>query len=126
MRRLIGATVASVLGAVVAFSAPVTVSAALLWTLTASPLAVSTGTPTTFTLTASNLLLGRIECVTVDVPANFNITTVAMVGSTAGDSWLVRRANNRVIAWTTSGGDRLELLDSVTFTVTATASARAR
>ena len=121
MRRLIGAAVAGILGAVVAFSTPVTVSAALLWTLTASPLAVATGTPTTFTLTASNLLLGRIECVVVDVPANFNISTVAMVGSTAGDSWLVRRANNRVLAWTTSGGDRLELLDSVTFTVTATA-----
>jgi hypothetical protein len=97
------------------------VSAALLWTVTASPLTVATGTPTTFTLVASNLLLGRIECVVVDVPANFSITTVGMVGSTAGDSWLVRRANNRVIAWTTSGGDRLELLDSVTFTVTATA-----
>ena len=121
MRRLIGGSVASILGAAVAFSTPVTVSAALLWTLTASPLAVATGTPTTFTLTASNLLLGRIECVTVDVPANFNITTVGMIGSTAGDSWLVRRANNQVIAWTTSGGDRLELLDSVTFTVTATA-----
>ena len=121
MRQLTGAAVASILGAIVAFSTPVTVSAALLWTLTASPLAVGTGTPTTFTLTASNMLLGRIECVTVDVPLNFNITAVGMVGSTAGDSWLVRRANNRVIAWTTSGGDRLELLDSVTFTVTATA-----
>lgn len=121
MRRLVGAVLASVLGAVVAFSTPVTVSAALLWTLTVSPLAVATGNPTTFTLTASNLLLGRIECVTVDVPPNFSITAVAMVGSTAGDSWLARRANNRVIAWTTSGGDRLELLDSVTFTVTATA-----
>ncbi len=112
---------ASVLGALVALATPVTVSAALLWTVTASPLAVATGTPTTFTLVASNLLLGRIECVVVDVPANFSITTIGMVGSTAGDSWLVRRTNNRVIAWTTSGGDRLELLDSVTFTVTATA-----
>ena len=121
MRRKIGVTIASVLGALVALTTPVMVSAALLWTLTASPLAVATGTPTTFTLTASNLLLGRIECVVVDVPANFNIATVGMVGSTAGDSWLVRRASNSVIAWTTSGGDRLELLDSVTFTVTATA-----
>lgn len=121
MRRPIGVVVASVLGALVAFATPVTVSAALLWTLTASPLAVSTGIPTTFTLTASNMLLGRIECVVVDVPANFSVQTVGVVGSTAGDSWLARRTVNRVWVWTTSGGDRLELLDSVTFTVSATA-----
>ena len=121
MRPKIGVAVASVLGGLLALAAPFTVSAALLWSLTASPLSVATGAATTFTMTASNLLLGRIECVVVDVPANFSISSVGMVGSTAGDSWLVRRVGNRVIAWTTSGGDRLELLDSVTFTVSATA-----
>lgn len=121
MRRLIGTTVASLLGAFVAFATPLTVSAALLWTLTASPLAVGTGTPTTFTLTAANMLLGRIECVVVDVPANFSVSAVGVVGSTAGDSWVAARSGNRVTVWTTSGGDRLELLDSVTFTVAATA-----
>jgi len=122
MRRKVGVAIASVLGALVAFATPVPVSAALLWTLTASPLAVTTGTPTTFTLTASNLLLGRIECVTVDVPTTFNVESVGIVGSTAGDSWQARwRSDNRVTVWTTSGGDRLELLDSVTFTIQATA-----
>lgn len=121
MRRLIGIMVASLVGTCVAFATPLTVSAALLWTLTASPLAVGTGISTTFTLTAANMLLGRIECVVVDVPANFSVGTVGVVGSTAGDSWVAARAGNRVTVWTTSGGDRLELLDSVTFTVAATA-----
>jgi hypothetical protein len=116
-----GVRLAVVLGALVSLVAPATASAALLWTLTASPLAVATGTPTSFTLTASNMLLGRIECVVVNVPGNFSIAAVGVVGSTAGDSWLARREGNKVSVWTTSGGDRLELLDSVTFTVQATA-----
>ncbi len=35
---------------------------AVLWTLVASPLVATTGTPTTFTLTAQNTLLGQIRC----------------------------------------------------------------
>lgn len=116
-----GAAVAGLLGALAAFASPLAVSAALLWTLTASPLAVSTGTPTTFTLTAANLLLGRIGCVVVDVPLNFSVGAVGVTGSTAGNSWVAARSGNRITVWTTSGGDRLELLDSVTFTVAATA-----
>ena len=121
MRRRFALAASAFLGALLALTTPLTVSAALLWTLTASPLAVATGTPTTFTLTASNLLLGRIECVILDVPGNFSISSVGIVGSTAGDSWIASRSGNRVTVLTTSGGDRLELLDSVTFTVSATA-----
>lgn len=121
MRRRFALASSALLGAILALTTPFTVSAALLWTLTASPLAVATGTPTTFTLTASNLLLGRIECVILDVPGNFSISSVGIVGSTAGDSWIASRTGNRVTVLTTSGGDRLELLDSVTFTVSATA-----
>ncbi|MGH2416743.1 MAG: hypothetical protein ACRDFY_00280 [Candidatus Limnocylindria bacterium] len=116
-----GVRLAVVFGALASLFAPATASAALLWTLTASPLTVATGVPTTFTLTASNMLLDRIECVVVDVPVNFTISGVGVVGSTAGDSWVAGRSGNRVTVWTTSGGDRLELLDSVTFTIDATA-----
>ena len=110
-----------VLGALLAFTAAVPVSAALLWSLVASPLAAATGTPTTFNLTAANLLLGGIECVIVNVPANFTVTGTSVTGSTAGDSWVASRNGNRVRVWTTSGGDRLGLLDNVRFTITATA-----
>ena len=119
MRRSVAAiAVATVL----ALGAPQTASAALLWTLVATPTGVPTGIDATFTLTATNGdLLTEIGCVIVDVPANFTITGVGVVGSTAGDSWIAWRSGNRVTAQTTSGGDRLELLDSVTFTVRATA-----
>jgi hypothetical protein len=99
--------------------------AALAWTLTASPLAVSTGSPTTFTLTATNLLgllsSEEIRCIVVDVPANFTLGAVGVVGSSAGDSWVAAKAGNRVTVHASSGGDRLGLLDTVTFTVGATA-----
>jgi len=99
--------------------------AALAWTLTASPLAVSTGSTTTFTLTATNLLgllsSEEIRCIVVDVPANFTLGEVGVVGSSAGDSWAAAKAGNRVTVQASSGGDRLGLLDTVTFTVGATA-----
>lgn len=95
--------------------------AAVLWTLTASPLAVTTGTPTTFTLVAQNTLLGQIRCLWVDVPANFSISAVDVIGSTAGDSWFAVRSGNRVTVAAESGGDELVLLDTVTFTIRATA-----
>lgn len=114
--------VAAALAAFVALAAPGVASAALLWTLVATPLAVSTGVETTFTLTATNGdLLTEIGCVVVDVPTNFSIASVGISGSTAGNSWVASRSGNRVTAQTTSGGDRLALLQSVTFTVRAMA-----
>ncbi len=94
---------------------------ALLWTLVASPLVATTGTPTTFTLTAQNMLLGQIRCLWVDVPANFTISNVAVTGSPAGDDWAAFRSGNRVIVATSSGGDELHPGQTVTFTVRATA-----
>jgi len=116
-RRLMAASA----GAIVAVGAPMAVSAALLWTLTASPLTATTGTATTFTLTATNLdLLTEIGCVKVSVPANFRIEAIGIVDSNAGDSWIINRSGNLVTAQTTSGGDRLELTQWVRFTIRAT------
>ncbi|MDQ2689265.1 MAG: hypothetical protein M3Y29_03200, partial [Chloroflexota bacterium] len=96
------------------------VAAAVAWTLVANPLATTTGTPTTFTLTATNLLLGQIRCLWVDVPPNFTVAGSTVSGSTAGDDWTSRVTGNRVTVWTTSGGDELGLLGSVDFAVQAT------
>lgn len=100
-----------------------------LWTLTASPLAVTTGAATTFRLTATNedplaalLSSSEIGCLWVDVPSNFSVAAASVTNSTTGSSWTVSRAGNRVRVYTTSGGDRLKLLDSVTFTIGATAT----
>ncbi len=95
---------------------------ALLWTLTASPLTVSTGTQTTFSLRASLTLLGDIRCVEVAVPDSFTVHGAAVVGSNAGNSWVRDVSGNDVRVRATSGGDRLRSIGHfVDFTITATA-----
>jgi hypothetical protein len=102
----------------------------LLWTLLASPLTATTGVETTFTLTATNEDLlepidssREIGCVVVDVPANFKVAAATVTGSNAGGSWAATLNGNQVRVQAGSGGDRLELLGWVTFTVRATAQA---
>lgn len=96
--------------------------AAVLWTLTASPLTVTTGIQTTFSLRASLTLLGDIRCVEVEVSENFTIQGASVVGSNAGDRWISEIDGNAVWIRTTSGGDRLRLIGHyVDFTITATA-----
>ena len=120
--------VAAVAVLIATLGMPSTVAAAILWTLTATPLAVTTGVATTFTLTATNddplaalFSANEIGCVVVDVPVVFSLASVAVTGSNAGDSWVVARSGNRVTVRALSGGDRLELLGWVRFTVGATA-----
>lgn len=115
--------------AMVAALAPRPASAeSALWSLTASPLAVSTGVATTFSLTATNedplepLDSSReIGCLWVDVPDNFIVSGAAVTGSNTGDRWRAAVSGNRITVWTTSGGDRLALFDWVRFSIRATA-----
>lgn len=104
-----------------------------VWTMTASPLAATTGVPTTFTLTATNLdplaiggplglSANEIGCVVVDVPANFAVASAGVSGSSAGGSWSASVGGQRVKVRAGSGGDRLEYLQWVRFTVSATAA----
>src|SRR5688500_9717542 len=125
--KLVGAVLMAV---TLLVGGPAAVSAeSVLWTLTASPVAVSTGVQTTFTLTATNedplaalLSSSEIGCVVLDVPSNFSVKGAVVTGSNSGGSWHVDSvAGNRVTVHTDSGGDRLELLGWVRFTVTATA-----
>lgn len=96
--------------------------AAVLWTLTATPLSVTAGTPTTFTLTASLTLLGEIRCVRVNVPTNFKVHGADVIGSNPGGSWTYDLTGNTVQVFATSGGDRLRNLGHyVRFTIDATA-----
>lgn len=99
-----------------------------LWTMVASPLGVTTGVATTFTLTATNddplaslVSANEIGCVIVDVPANFLVGGAAASGSSAGDSWSAGVVGQRVKVRAGSGGDRLQTLDWVRFTIQATA-----
>ena len=97
-----------------------------LWTLVASPLTVSTGALTTFSLTATNedplsavLSSAEIGCIVVDVPAIFEVRGASVVSATTGASWSASVSGNRVWVATGSGGDRLALLDAVRFTIAA-------
>lgn len=100
-----------------------------LWTMVASPLAVTTGVATTFTLTATNedplaslVSANEIGCIIVDVPLNFVVSGAAVSGSNAGPSWTASVAGQRVTVRAASGGDRLQSLEWVRFTVQATAT----
>ena len=118
---------AHVVGAVLATPAR---AVSILWTLTASPLTATTGVQRVFTLTATNedplaalVSSSEIGCVVVDVPGNFSVSAAAVTGSNAGGGWHVDSiVGNRVTVHTDSGGDRLELLGWVRFTITATPS----
>ena len=122
------ATAALALALAVTGLASATRAASLLWSIAASPLTATTGVMKTFTLTATNedplaatSSNAEIGCVVLDVPANFTVVAAVVTGSSTGDSWHVDSvAGNRVTVHTDSGGDRLELLDWVRFTVVAT------
>jgi hypothetical protein len=108
--------------------APVAAESAI-WTLVATPLTATTGSPVTYTLTATNtdplaavLSSNEIGCLHVDVPGNFVVHGAAVTGASTGASWSATVVANRVGVRTSSGGDRLATLDWVRFTVTATAA----
>ena len=125
-RRRILAAALTVVAVAGAGTRPVAAESAL-WTLVASPLVATTGVSTTFVLTARNedplaglLSSAEIGCVVVDVPAPYDVEAAAVTGSSMGGSWVATVTGNRVQVRTMSGGDRLELLDWVRFTVRAT------
>lgn len=97
------------------------VSAALAWTLGASPLTVTSGSTTNFSLTATNLVsLESIRCIEVDVASNFDV-----VSASAPSGWtasIVGGSGNRVRVSSTAGGiGGLGRPLTVTFTIRATA-----
>lgn len=129
-RRRLRVAPALVFAGVLALSIPASARAeSILWSLTASPLAATTGVPTTFTLTAMNedplaalSSNSEIGCVEVTLSSNFTVASATVTGSNAGSSWhLDSIVGTRVRVHVDSGGDRLELLGWVRFTVSATA-----
>jgi hypothetical protein len=111
--------------ALVGYASPARAESAL-WTLVATPLTASTGSLTTFSLTATNedplALLNsdaEIGCIRVTLPDLFEVRGAAVVSATTGSTWSASISGQAVTVRTSSGGDRLELLDSVRFTITA-------
>lgn len=118
MRRLLAPAMAVV--AIMTSASPAL--GLLLWTLTATPLTASSGVATTFFLTATNLdLLTELGCLEVDLPESFDIIDASAGNASNGDGreWEAVVFSNKVAAHSLSGGGRLELGQSITFTITA-------
>ncbi len=124
------ATSAALILAFMGALAPAHVAAAVLWTMTASPLTATTGISTTFTMTATNEdplasvdTNAEIGCIVLEVPKNFSIASAAVNSSSTGSTWeVLLLADNRVRVRTTSV-DRLSTSDWVKFNVKATPTA---
>ncbi len=115
-RRVVASTVAAI--ALLVSATPVL--GLLVWTLTGGPLTATVGTATTFTLTATNLdVLSELGCLEVDLPASFTIVDAHAGNASNGDEWEAVVFDGKVAVHSLSGGGRLEVTQSITFTVTA-------
>lgn len=118
-RRSLLALAAAALAAAV----PAVASAVLLWTLVGAPLTTTVNQSTTFTLTATNLdALTELGCLEVDLPGSFVIESLGTPSASHGEDWASTKSGNSVIVQSLSGGGRLELGWSVSFTIRARAT----
>lgn len=96
------------------------VAGGVLWTMTASPLTATVGTPTTLTLTATNLdpLLG-VKCVIAQIPSAIAPGDVWIAGSNTTAAWTTSRSGQQVTAMINSGdgNEKLRVGDWVAFSV---------
>jgi hypothetical protein len=100
--------------------APLTASAALLWTLVVSPLTATAYQSTTFTFTASNLdVLGVLGCLEVDLPSSFLIQGAGTPTASNGGTWVTSLSGNAMLVHSVDNAGRLKLAQSVTFTLQA-------
>jgi hypothetical protein len=110
----------ALLAAGVSAAVPAVASAALLWTLVATPLTTTANVSTTFSLTATNLdLLTELGCLEVDLPTSFVIESLGTPIASHGETWASTRSGNSVIVQSLSSGGRLKLGWSVSFTIRA-------
>lgn len=106
-----------------AAAVPAVAAAVMLWTLVGLPLTATVNQSTTFTLTATNLdLLTELGCLEVDLPGSFVIESLGTPQASNGDAWQSYRTGNAVIVHSMSGGGRLEMLETVQFTIRAHAT----
>ncbi len=99
---------------------PVSASAALLWTMVASPLTAVAYQTTTFTFTATNLdALGVLGCLQVDLPSSFLIQGTGTPMASNSGTWLTSVSGNAVLVHSIDNPGRLKQRDTLTFTVQA-------
>jgi hypothetical protein len=113
---------AALLAVAVAAAAPPppTSAVVIVYTLVATPLTVTADVVTDFNLTLTNVAgPDELGCAEVELPAEYEIYSVSDPVQSAGRDWSSYAADNRVVVHANGGGGRLQLLQSVTFTITA-------
>ena len=113
-------TLLALVGGLVAAAVPAVAGAVTAWTLVGTPLTASVNQSTTFMLTATNLdVLTELGCLEVDLPGSFVIESLGTPQASNGDPWISLKQGNVVIVRSLSGGGRLEITESVQFTIQA-------
>ena len=101
-------TLLALFGAALAGVPAVASAVVLQWTLVGVPLTATANQSTTFTLTATNLLmLNDLGCLEVDLPGSFVIESLGAPTASNGDAWSAFQSGNAVIVHSLSGGGRL-------------------
>jgi hypothetical protein len=100
------------------------VAGAVGWTMVGGPTTAPVFQATSYTFTATNVLYSSdIGCVEIQLPDTYVITGLGAPVASNGEDWSsVLYADNWVLVYSETGGGRLEILESVTFSVTATAT----
>ena len=123
MRRRGTVLASAVMGATIGLVAPV--FAAISWTLVGAPPTAIVFQSTTYTFTATNLGDGNgVGCVEVDLPVEFVIEALGTPVASDGGTWFatIYSGTNWVLISASGGGDRLQVGESVTFSVQAQAT----
>jgi hypothetical protein len=117
MRRIL----ASLLLALAVTALPQAAAGFLVWTFVVLPLTVTAGQATVFTMTVTNVAgPDDLGCTEVTLPAGFSVQSISDPVASNGGDWEASLTGTTVEVNTDSGGDRLEIGDSVTFQVKAT------
>lgn len=95
----------------------------LVYTFVATPLIVAVGDVTTYTFTFTNADVQQIGCTEVLIPDQLWITAVGTPSASNLASWSSTTSGQWVLASAATGGGRLHTGESVTFKVTALATA---
>jgi hypothetical protein len=119
MRRPVSIALTSAIAAALAF--PAAASALIVYELLAVPLTATAGQQTAFSMTLTNLLgPDELGCLEVDLPGSFEVHSVSDPVGPSGRDWSAEVDGNTVVVWSESGGGRLGLLQSASFTINAT------
>jgi hypothetical protein len=93
-----------------------------VYELLAVPLTVTADVVTEFSMTLMNVAgPDELGCLEIDLPAEYEIYAVGDPEAPQDRDWMASWDGNTVMVNAESGGDRLEILESLTFTITARA-----